>query len=86
MSGIYSINDLLNYERDEFSLVDEQIVVWKPHIRLYQGYHKQLIDIEKTRERARKWVMKNAVHQRSETDIEKDTDMIMRWIKNYYAY
>ena len=84
MAELHRINDYLDYERDEFSLVDEVIVVWRPVTDKYGNVIGRAMDIEKTRRKAKEWVEENTFDGYPSSDIEKDTDTIMSWIKNYY--
>ena len=84
MAKLYSITDYLNYEKDEFSLVDEQIVVWREAYNEYHQFIRKEINEIKTKERARDWVRRNVGELKSEVDIEEYADTIMVWIKDYY--
>ena len=84
MAKLHRINEYLDYERDDFSLVDKVIVVWR-HVTDDQGnVIGRVMDLEKTREKAKEWVDENTFDGYPSSDIEKDTDTIMSWIKNYY--
>lgn len=84
MAELHRINDYLDYERDEFSLVDEAIVVWRPVIDDRGNVIGRVMDMEKTRHNAKKWVEENTFDGYPSSDIEKDADTIMSWVKNYY--
>ena len=84
MAKLYSITDYLNYEKDEFSLVDEQIVVWREAYNEYHQFIGKEINEIKTKEKASDWVRRNVGELKSEADIEEYADTIMVWIKDYY--
>ena len=84
MTKLYSISDYMNYQRDEFSLVDEVIVVWSPVTDKYGNVIGRVMDLERTREKAKEWVRDNTFDGYPSSDIEKDADTIMSWVKSYY--
>ena len=84
MTKLYSISDYMNYQRDEFSLVDEVIVVWRPVIDDRGDVIGRVMDLEKTREKVKEWVKENTFDGYPSSDIEKDADTIMSWVKSYY--
>lgn len=84
MAKLFSINDLMRYQRDEFSLVDEAIVVWRPVTDDRGNIIGRVMDLEKTREKAKEWVKENTFDGYPSVDIEKDADTIMSWVNKYY--
>lgn len=84
MAKLYSISDYMNYQRDEFSLVDEVIVVWRPVTDEYGNEIGRVMDLEKTRQKAKQWVQDNTFDGYPSVDIEKDADTIMSWLNKYY--
>lgn len=83
MAKLFTIDDLMGFEKDEFSLVGERIVVMRPVIDRNHRLVRQVIDVEKTREKARKWVLSNT-DTIGDKEVEKYVETIMGWIKSYY--
>lgn len=71
-------------EKPPFSIVDKEIVAFKPMTNDLGHIIGRDIDQEKTFNNARQWIRDHSKVKMMDYEVEKDAKLIMKWINDYY--